>query len=77
MDNAVQHDLFKKYSPPQLNQEGLIRLSKVYNEGLRRIDQIYRQEVIKIEPVNKKGKGKLEVIKTKVTNLPKNIRKKK
>ena len=41
MNNAVDHNLFKNNSPPQLNQEGLIKLNQVYKDGLRRIKEIY------------------------------------
>src|SRR5437016_1804002 len=31
MDNAIDHDLFKKNSPPQLNQEGLMKINPIRN----------------------------------------------
>ncbi|CAB5210001.1 unnamed protein product [Rhizophagus irregularis] len=72
MDNAIDHDLFKKNSPPQLNQEGLMKINQAYEDGLGRIKKIYRQEVIKIEAINTKGRRKLSVMKTKVSDLSKN-----
>ncbi|GET57129.1 hypothetical protein GLOIN_2v1469926 [Rhizophagus irregularis DAOM 181602=DAOM 197198] len=57
MDNSINHDLFKKNSPPQLNQEGLIKINQAYMDGLKRIKEIFRQEVIKTEAINTKGKG--------------------
>jgi hypothetical protein len=72
MDNAINHDLFKKNSPPQLNQEGLIKINQAYEDGLRRIKEIYRQEVIKTEVVNTKGRRKLSVMRTKVSDLSNN-----
>ncbi|GET57134.1 hypothetical protein GLOIN_2v1781623 [Rhizophagus irregularis DAOM 181602=DAOM 197198] len=56
MDNSINHDLFKKNSPPQLNQEGLIKINQAYMDGLKRIKEIFRQEVIKTEAINTKGK---------------------
>ncbi len=71
MDNAVDHNLFKNNSPPQLNQEGLIKLNQVYKDGLRRIKEIYQQEVIKTDTILTKGRRALAVIKTKISDLPK------
>ncbi|RHZ85386.1 hypothetical protein Glove_66g76 [Diversispora epigaea] len=76
MDNSINHNLFKKNSPPQLNQEGLIKINQAYENGLRRIKEIYWQEVIKTEAVNTKGRRKLSVIKTKVSDLSKKSKKK-
>ena len=72
MDNPINHDLFKKNSPPQLNQEGLIRINQAYMDGLKRIKEIYRQEVIKTEAINTKGRRILSVMKTKISDLSKN-----
>ncbi len=71
MNNAVDHNLFKNNSPPQLNQEGLIKLNQVYKDGLRRIKEIYQQEVIKTDTILTKGRRALAVIKTKISDLPK------
>ncbi|PKB97035.1 hypothetical protein RhiirA5_431437 [Rhizophagus irregularis] len=61
-----------KNSPLQLNQEGLIRINQAYTDGLKRIKEIYRQEVIKTEAINTKGRRILSVVKTKISELPKN-----
>ncbi|PKY16861.1 hypothetical protein RhiirB3_429338 [Rhizophagus irregularis] len=72
MDNPINHDLFKKNSPPQLNQEGLIKINQAYMDGLKRIKEIFRQEVIKTEAINTKGRRVLSVMKTKISDLSKN-----
>ncbi|UZO08108.1 uncharacterized protein OCT59_028374 [Rhizophagus irregularis] len=72
MDNPINHDLFKKNSPPQLNQEGLIKINQAYMDGLKRIKEIFRQEVIKTEVINTKGRRVLSVMKTKISDLSKN-----
>uniref|UniRef100_U9SKP9 Uncharacterized protein n=1 Tax=Rhizophagus irregularis (strain DAOM 181602 / DAOM 197198 / MUCL 43194) TaxID=747089 RepID=U9SKP9_RHIID len=72
MDNAIDHDLFKKNSPPQLNQEGLMKINQAYEDGLGRIKEIFRQEVIKTEAINTKGRRVLSVMKTKISDLSKN-----
>ncbi|UZO28534.1 uncharacterized protein OCT59_022054 [Rhizophagus irregularis] len=41
MDNPINYDFFKKNSPPQLNQEGLIKINQVYMDGLKRIKEIF------------------------------------
>jgi len=41
MNNAVDHNLFKNNSPPQLNQEELIKLNQAYKDRLRKIKKIY------------------------------------
>ncbi|GBB94236.1 hypothetical protein RclHR1_23180001 [Rhizophagus clarus] len=72
MDNPINHDLFKKNSPPQLNQEGLIRINQTYMDGLKRIKKIYQQEVIITEAINTKVRRVLSVKKTKIADLSKN-----
>ncbi|PKC53496.1 hypothetical protein RhiirA1_469659 [Rhizophagus irregularis] len=72
MDNPINHDLFKKNSPPQLNQEGLIKINQAYMDGLKRIKEIFWQEVIKTEAINTKGRRVLSVMKTKISDLSKN-----
>ncbi|UZO27881.1 uncharacterized protein OCT59_021434 [Rhizophagus irregularis] len=72
MDNPINYDLFKKNSPPQLNQEGLIKINQAYMDGLKRIKEIFRQEVIKTEAINTKGRRVLSVMKTKISDLSKN-----
>ena len=54
MENFLEHELFKKFKPKQLNIEGYTRLTKCYDEGVVRIQSIVRQEVLKIDPINKK-----------------------
>lgn len=49
MDDPLSHQLFQKYPPTEVNQEGLDRLIACYPSGLERIKGIYRQEVLKIE----------------------------
>ncbi|UZO27878.1 uncharacterized protein OCT59_021431 [Rhizophagus irregularis] len=72
MDNSINHDLFKKNSPPQLNQEGLIKINQAYMDGLKRIKEIFWQEVIKTEAINTKGrrsvKGNLKRVSIELDN---------
>ncbi|PKY35027.1 hypothetical protein RhiirB3_455333, partial [Rhizophagus irregularis] len=56
MDNPLSHQLFQKYKPTEIHQEGLDRLIACYPNGLERIKGIYRQEVLKIENRNTKGR---------------------
>ncbi|RGB28323.1 hypothetical protein C1646_767972 [Rhizophagus diaphanus] len=44
MDNPLSHQLFQKYTPTEMHQEGLDRLIACYPGGLERIKGIYRQE---------------------------------
>ncbi len=69
MNNAVDHNLFKNNSPPQLNQEELIKLNQAYKDRLRKIKKIYWQEVIKTDTIITKGRRALAVIKTKISDL--------
>jgi hypothetical protein len=66
MDNPLSHQLFQKYTPTEIHQEGLDRLIACYPDGLERIKGIYRQEVLKIETRNTKGRRAVGVVKTKV-----------
>ncbi|PKC57836.1 hypothetical protein RhiirA1_471868 [Rhizophagus irregularis] len=66
MDNPLSHQLFQKYKPTEIHQEGLDRLIACYPNGLERIKGIYRQEVLKIENRNTKGRRAVGVVRTKV-----------
>ncbi|CAB5126342.1 unnamed protein product [Rhizophagus irregularis] len=66
MDNPLSHQLFQKYTPTEIHQEGLDRLIACYPNGLERIKVIYRQEVLKIESRNPKGRRAVGVVRTKV-----------
>jgi hypothetical protein len=66
MDNPLSHQLFQKYTPTEMHQEGLDRLIACYPGGLERIKGIYRQEVLKIENRNPKGRRAVGVVRTKV-----------
>ncbi|RGB40823.1 hypothetical protein C1646_797671 [Rhizophagus diaphanus] len=62
MDNSLSHQLFQKYKPTEIHQEGLDRLIAYYPNGLERIKGIYQQEVLKIENRNTKGRRAVEVL---------------
>ena len=49
MDDPLSYQLFQKYPPTEINQEGLDRLIACYPNGLERVKGVYRQEVLKIE----------------------------
>ncbi|GES96424.1 hypothetical protein GLOIN_2v1482460 [Rhizophagus clarus] len=66
MDDPLSHQLFQKYTPTEIHQEGLDRLIACYPNGLERIEGIYRQEVLKIESRNTKGRRAVGVVRTKV-----------
>lgn len=66
MDNPLSHQLFQKYPPTEIHQEGLDRLVACYPNGLERIKGIYRQEVLKIEDRVTRGRREVGVARTKV-----------
>ncbi|PKY46612.1 hypothetical protein RhiirA4_461515 [Rhizophagus irregularis] len=72
MDDPLSHQLFRKYPPTEMNQEGLDRLIACYPNGLERIKGIYRQEVLKIESRNTKGRRAVGVVRTKVKDYNSN-----
>jgi len=66
MDNPLSHQLFQRYTPTEIHQEGLDRLIACYPNGLERIKGIYRQEVLKTESRNTEGRRKIGVVRKKV-----------
>jgi hypothetical protein len=65
MENPISHQLFQRYTPTEIHQEGLDRLIACYPDGLERIKGIYRQEVLKIESKTG-GRRTVGVVRTKV-----------
>lgn len=76
MDNPLSHQLFQKYTPTEMHQEGFERLVACYSGGLERIKGIYRQEVLKIENRDTKGRRKVGVPRTKVKDYNSDNKKK-
>ncbi|RHZ81301.1 hypothetical protein Glove_122g92 [Diversispora epigaea] len=71
MDDPLSHQLFQKYTPTELHQEGLNRLIACYPDGLERIKAVYRQEVLGIECRNPKGRRTIGVVRTKLKDYDK------
>ncbi|RHZ70952.1 hypothetical protein Glove_264g46 [Diversispora epigaea] len=65
MDDPLSHQLFQKYTPTELHQEGLNRLIACYPDGLERIKTVYQQEVLGIERRNPQGRRTIGVVRTK------------
>ncbi|RHZ75422.1 hypothetical protein Glove_214g51 [Diversispora epigaea] len=72
MENFLEHELFKKFKPKQLNIEGYTRLTKCYDESIVRIQSIVRQKVLKIDPINKKGQRATGINKSKWADINNN-----
>jgi len=66
MSDPLSHQLFQKYTPTEMHQEGLSRLLNCYPNGLERIKAVYRQEVLKTECRNPQGRRAIGVVRTKV-----------
>ncbi|RHZ56814.1 hypothetical protein Glove_396g30 [Diversispora epigaea] len=69
MSDPLSHDLFQKYPPTELHNQGVERLIACYQKGLERIKKVYRQEVLEIESKNTQGRRITEVVRTKLKDF--------
>ncbi|RHZ57214.1 hypothetical protein Glove_392g9 [Diversispora epigaea] len=65
MKNPLEHPIFRKHIPPELNKEGCEKLIACYPNGLERIQKVYLQEVLKTEKRDPTGRRAIGVKRTK------------
>src|SRR5688572_13213997 len=77
MENPLEHPIFRKYAPFELNKKGCEKLIVCYSDGLKQIHKVYLQEVLEKEKQNPIEKRSLGIKRTRYNNYIESSKKKK